>query len=163
MKEIWELVLEDGKPSGRLYDRASGAPIPSWLYFKVVEVFVRVGEKMLITRRHPDKWQGLKWEASGGGVLYGESDRASAVRELFEETGILADQNSLLYLGRSIHGSAMVESFLLVLDELPELKLQPSEVVGAMLVTRDELFDPSLELTRDTRRRCEIYKNELFD
>ena len=88
MKEIWELVDESGERCGALYDREVGGKIPRGQYFKVVEVFVRVGERVLVTRRHRDKWCGLMWEAPGGGVIGKETDRAAASRELLEETGI---------------------------------------------------------------------------
>ena len=162
MKEIWELVNADGEPSGVLRDRASGEPYPEDLYFKVVEVWVRVKDRILLTQRHPKKWAGLKWEASGGGVTLGERDVESAVRELYEETGISARECELFYLGRSVHHPAMVESFLLTLDDLPKLSLQPSEVVGARLITRAELIVMKDELTLDTYKRFRKYEQYLF-
>lgn len=162
MKEIWELVYESGEPSGIYYDRHSGEPIPEGLFFKVVEVFVRAGDRLLLTQRHPDKWQGLKWEASGGGVIAGERDSESAVRELCEETGISASEEELIYLGRYIHPPAMVESFLLCLDGEPELSLQPTEVVGAKYVTKEALSGIGDQLTKDTEIRIERYLDRIF-
>ena len=162
MKEIWELVYPDGTPSGVLYDRESGDPIPEGLCFKVCEVFVRVGAKLLLTQRHENKWQGLKWEASGGGVLMGESDADAAVRELFEETGIATSVERLKYLGRTRHGVAMIESFLLLLDTQPDLTLDPAEVVGAKYVHADGIESISDELTLGTLERLRIYFCEIF-
>ena len=92
--EIWELVDSDGNLSGVLYERGSKKPIPEGLYFRVVEVWTKIGDKLLITQRHPSKWMGLKWEVSGGGVVFGEEIRDAAVRELFEETGLTAQLDS---------------------------------------------------------------------
>ena len=162
MKEIWELVYPDGTPSGVLYDRESGDPIPTGLCFKVCEVFVRAGDRLLLTQRHPDKWQGLKWEASGGGVLMGESDVNAAARELREETGIAVSSDRLKYLGRTLHGVAMVESFLLLLTSDPLLTLDPAEVVGAKYVLPSEIDGIARELTGGTLERLRLYFSEIF-
>lgn len=162
MKEFWELVTADGNSSGILYDRNCGEPIPDGMFFKVSEVFVKVGNRLLITQRHPDKWAGLMWEASGGGVLAGETTRQSAARELFEETGISTSPDRLIYLGRTTHKAAMVESFLLVLKEKPTLALQPTEVVDAKFVTRRQLIAMEAELTPDTVKRCKLFSRKIF-
>lgn len=159
--EIWELVYPDGSLSGVKYDRESGDPIPSGLCFKVCEVYVTVGEDLLLGQRHPDKWSGLLWEASGGGVLMGESDRGAAARELFEELGIKAEENELVYLGRSMHGVAMVESFLLPLESEPRLTLQPSEVVGSRYVKFSDIEKIKDDLTPGTYERFNLYRERI--
>ncbi len=159
--EIWELVYPDGRLSGVCYDRESGDPIPQGLCFKVVEVYVTVGQRLLLGQRHPDKWSGLLWEASGGGVLRGEGDRDAAARELSEEMGISVGADELIYLGRSMHGVAMVESFLLPLESEPRLTLQPSEVVGSKYVGFDEIEVLKDELTVGTYERFKIYREKI--
>ena len=111
--EIWELVDADGNSTGTLYERGSKSEIPEGLFFRVVEVWVRLGNILLVTQRHPSKWMGLKWEVTGGGVVVGETVREAAVRELYEETGIKAGQNDISELGVRKFGAAMVFSFIL--------------------------------------------------
>ena len=48
---------------------------------------------ILITKRHPKKPFGGKWEVTGGSVLAGETSLHGAVRELEEETGLHAAES----------------------------------------------------------------------
>ena len=158
--EIWELVNRRGECSGVLYDRESGKEFPEGLYFRVVEVWVRVGERLLVTRRHPGKWRGLCWEVPGGGVVYGELPLESACRELAEETGIVAEASELELLGTSFHGAAMIYSYYLGLESEPMLALQASEVVDYRYVHLDEVESVG-ELTPGTRHRLAAYGDRL--
>ena len=160
--EIWELCDADGRPAGVLYDRSSGKEIPHGYHFLVSEVFVKAGELLLLTQRHPSKWAGLKWEASGGGVLRGESVSERAVRELLEETGIRASEGELIYLGRDYTGAAIVESYLLRLSEIPSLKLQPSEVVDYKYINESEIGGMIGEFTPGTRVRLDKYHTIIW-
>ena len=161
--EIWELVDSDGVPSGVLYERGSKQEIPDGLFFRVVEVWTKIGNKLLVTQRHPSKWMGLKWEVTGGGVVIGEEIREAAVRELFEETGIKAGQNEILELGIRKFGAAMVYSFLLKLDDEPHFNFDENEVVGHKLVTNFEFVEMKHEFNPGTLSRFIEYGNLIFD
>lgn len=160
--EIWELVDSDGVPSGVLYERGSKAEIPVGLYFRVVEIWVKIGEKLLVTRRHPSKWMGLKWEVTGGGVVANEIPLVSAVRELFEETGIVAEKEKLRLLGRMNFGQAMVYSYNLILQHLPEFEFDENEVVDYRLVTKEEFIRMKASFNPGTVARFERYCDEIF-
>ena len=160
--EIWELVDSCGAPSGVLYERGSKKDIPKGLYFRVVEVWTKIGDKLLVTQRHPSKWMGLKWEVTGGGVVVGEEIRDAAIRELFEETGIKAGQNDISELGVMKFGAAMVYSYLLCIDECPELNFDPSEVVDHKIVSKEELETMFDDFNSGTRLRFIEYKNRIF-
>lgn len=160
--EIWELVDEEGRATGVLYDRSSGAPISEGLYFKVVEVWARYGERILVTQRHPDKWSGLLWEVSGGGVLAGEENRVAAARELAEEVGIFVHAEELSLIGVTEHAPAMVYSYFLKLENEPALSLQESEVVAAKLVSRSELEEMIDSFTEGTRIRYSHLSDKLW-
>lgn len=162
MEEIWDLVDEKGNKVGITWARKEHSKIPKGLYHPCVEVWVRVGDKLLVTRRHPDKSEGLKYDCPGGAVLSGESMTAGAVRELSEEVGIIADEGSLSYLGSLLGYTAYAASYLIKLDELPDIRLQASEVVGYKLVTAEELEEMREELTYGTYARYGIYKEKLF-
>ena len=160
--EIWELVDSDGKPTGVLYERGSKKPIPEGLHFRVVEVWTKIGDKLLITQRHPSKWMGLKWEVSGGGVVLGEQIREAAVRELFEETGIKAGQNDISELGVLKFGAAMVYSFVLWLPETPTLNFDSREVVDHKIVTRAEFEIMKNDFNHGTWSRYIEYGDVIF-
>ena len=160
--EIWELVDAEGVPSGVLYERGSKQEIPDGLYFRVVEVWTKIGNRLLITQRHPTKWMGLKWEVTGGGIVKGEAVREAAVRELFEETGIKAGQNEIVELGVMKFGAAMVYSFLLKLDEIPDFCFDENEVVCHRLVKRSEFVEMKNEFNPGTLSRYIKYGNVIF-
>ena len=138
MSEIWELYTADGVPAGVYYRRGSSDKIPSGLYALGVEIWIKIGDdKLLLTKRHPDKVLGLRWEAPGGGVLKGESGLEGAMRELAEETGISLPKERFRLLGKKLYAEILAESYIVELDSLPTLTLQPSEVVDAMLAGED--------------------------
>ena len=162
MTEIWDLVDKGGHKVGIKWERANHASIPKGLYHPCVEVWVRVGDRMLIARRHPDKSEGLKYDAPGGAVLSGEDMRDAAVRELYEEVGISAPPESLEYLGAITSKVGYAASYLLRLDSLPKLSLQPGEVVGYRLVGRRELDEMIDELCKNCGKRYLVYRDRLF-
>jgi dATP pyrophosphohydrolase len=58
-----------------------------------VIVFVRRGDEVLAVHRSPEN--GAYWHSIAGGVEDGETYAEAAVRELHEETGLVADVASL--------------------------------------------------------------------
>ncbi len=163
MEEIWDLVDKDGKRTGIKWPRSKHDSIPEGLYHPCVEVWVRVGDRLLIARRHPDKSEGLKYDAPGGAVVSGEDELCAAARELYEEVGIFAEPQSLQRLGVVISKVGYAITYLLCLDSLPSLVLQPSEVVGYRLVSRGELDQMTDELCENCAKRYFIYRDRLFN
>ena len=162
MSEIWDLVDKDGKSVNIKWPREKHADIPEGLFHPCVEVWVRVGDKVLIAQRHPDKSEGLKYDAPGGAVVSGESLIDGAIRELFEEVGIRAEAESLKYLSAITGRKGYAVSYLLLLDELPEIRVQPTEVVGYKLVTQEELENMKEELCMECLKRYSVLKDEIF-
>lgn len=161
MAEIWDIVDSEGRDTGIRVSR-DGGNIPDGLYHPCVEIWVRVGDRLLITHRHPDKHEGLKYDVPGGAVISGESITVGAVRELSEEVGILADADSLVPLGVMTNGNVYAVSYLLCLELLPALSLQSTEVVGYRLVTKEQLEAMMDDLTWGTKNRYSIYKDKIF-
>ena len=162
MAEIWDLLDKDGNKCGVSWPRSEFDRIPEGHYFPCVEVWVKIGDKLLITQRHPDKTEGLKYDCPGGAVLSGESIYDGALRELYEEVGIATDSDSLKLMGSFIRGHAYAFSFLLRLHELPNILLQPAEVVGYRLVDRMEFEAMTDDITEGTKARYLLYKDEIF-
>ena len=77
--------------TGRVHLR--GTPWRSGEYGLVVCVWVYDGRgNLLLTRRAPQKSFAGTWENSGGAAKAGETSRQAIARELFEETGIRAEE-----------------------------------------------------------------------
>ena len=162
MAEIWDLVDKDGNYLDAKWQRGDPNKIPEGVYHPCVEVWVKINDKILITQRHPQKSEGLKYDIPGGAVVSGESILEGAVRELCEEVGRSVPADKLKLLGTTVNGDVYAASYLLTLDALPELTLQSTEVVGYMLVTQEKLEEMTDQITKGTNRRYLIYKNIIF-
>ena len=160
--EKWDLVDSSGQLLNITWDRSRHSEIPEGVYHPCVEVWVKVGDKLLITKRHPEKSEGLKFDLPGGAVVSGESAIVGALRELYEEVGIIAYAENLIKLGEMVNGNVFATSYMLSLDKLPELTLQPTEVVGYKLVTKEEFEELSPEITRGTNHRYLLYQDQIF-
>ena len=162
MAEIWDLVDKDGNKTGLTWERSNHDNIPDGVYHPCVEVWVKVGDKLLITRRHPDKSDGLKYDLPGGAVVSGEDITHGALRELWEEVGIKVEIDDLSLMGHLAFGKDFAASYIVRLPALPELRLQPTEVVSYKLVSEEEFVSMESELTKGSFRRYLIYKDQIF-
>lgn len=99
--EFNDIYDSDRNPTGRVHRR--GTPWLPGEHGLVVCVWVYDGEgKLLLTRRAKGKSYAGTWENSGGAAWAGETSRQAIRRELFEETGILTEEEEfeLLDTGR---------------------------------------------------------------
>lgn len=168
--EKWDLLDQNRKPLGRTHLR--GEPMSAGTYHNVVEVWtVNSCKEILLTLRHPDKEYGNYWENTGGSVLAGERSSQGAVRELFEETGIEAEQNDLLLLGCRREEEAFVDTYIVRKDvDLTELVMQDGETIDAQWVTLvklDELIfseriaKPNVDRLQPIRKKFEDFLNHV--
>ena len=88
----WNDIYDEHRNlTGRLHQR--GTPWQPGEYGAVVCVWVYDGRgQLLLTRRAKGKSFAGTWENSGGAVQAGETSRQAIARELFEETGIRAEE-----------------------------------------------------------------------
>ena len=162
--ELWDLTDENGRVNGQTFIRDSGERIPEGMYHVVVEIWVTVSDgRVLLTQRHPRKFNGLKWECTCGSSLAGETPAVAAARELGEEVGINVPPESLAHLGRIVYNNYIVESFHLTLDQPREITMQAEEVVGARYVPIDRLSDYWGRMSENSRRHFKRYEKVLSD
>ncbi len=138
--ELWDLYDIDRNPLGRTHQR--GTPGVRGEYHVVVSIWtVDSQNRVLLTLRDSAKESFPDhWENTGGSVLSGESSISAAVRELEEETGILAREDELVLVGSEITRDSFVDHYLLRRDlSLGDVRLQPGETADAKWVTLDEL------------------------
>jgi len=133
-------------------------------YHIVVEVWTVDSDKnVLVTLRDPTKEEyPNKWENTGGSALAGETSRQAAVRELREETGIIAAEDELSFLGTCQEHSAFVDIYLLRRNiPISQLTMQEGETVDAKWVSIEQLDamirDESLALPTG-KRLAEVRK-----
>lgn len=119
-----------------------GQPIPEGMYHLVCDIIVRhIDGSYLIMQRDARKHHGLMWEATAGGsALQGETPVQCAMRELREETGIVAE--SLQEVGRTRERQSYYVEFLCVTDRPKNsVTLQEGETVAYKWITRQQLLD----------------------
>ena len=138
--EVWDLYDESRNFFGKQHIR--GEAIPDGEYHLVVEIFtVNKDGKLLLTQRDAAKTYSFLWECTGGSVIAGESSVIGAVRELEEETGLVANPQELYHIGTLKKNNHFLDSYIWRSKknlELTDLKLQAGEVRSAKFVTLDE-------------------------
>lgn len=138
--EKWDLFDKKRQLLNRIHNRQD--TIQPGEYHIVVGIWtVNNNNEILLTLRHPnkEKYPNL-WENSGGCILSGETSKAGAIRELFEETGIAANENELFLLGSKKEKTAFVDTYIIRKNvSLSELTLQEGETVDVQWVTLDKL------------------------
>ncbi len=128
-------------------------------YGLVVCVWVYDGDgNLLLTRRAQGKSFAGTWENSGGAVRAGETSREAIARELFEETGIRADQTEfeLFETGRDRRTHY---DFYCLKRNIPveEIVLQPGETDGVKWVS----FEQVHKMIR-RHKICRIISQQFF-
>ncbi len=138
--ELWDVYDAGRGLTGKLHRR--GDPMAQGQYHLIVFVWVFNGRgDVLLTKRAPEKehFPNL-WENTGGSALAGETALQAIRRELFEETGIAADESEFTWLSSFREHSAFCDIFALVKDvPCTVLTMQPGETCDARWVTRGEL------------------------
>lgn len=162
MPELWELYDGEKRPTGKTMLR--GQPVPEGYWHIVVGIWtVTADGRLLLTRRHPDKAWGLQWENTGGSVVAGEDSLHGALRELREETGLVADPEHVRLLSSEKTDRFFFDNYLYLCPERePRLTLQPEEVVEACFVElseldawKERLCPPALERLKENRGAIE--------
>lgn len=137
--EFNDIYDENRRPTGRLHRR--GDRWRKGEFGLVVCVWVYDGHgKLLLTRRAPEKSFAGTWENSGGAVKAGETSRQAIVRELFEETGIRAEEDEFELLDSGKDNSAFYDYYCLRRNvAIEDIVLQPGETAAAKWVTFEEV------------------------
>lgn len=141
MSELWDLVTLDKQRTGYVINREDAEKINTGLYHLTVRVWVKNKEgNILLTQRHENREDGLLWENTGGSVIIHEASTEGAVRELYEETGILVDKNELIYLGDRVGTNYIAESYMVKLKSSCAIILQQDEVVDAVFLDINDVY-----------------------
>ena len=129
------------RPVGRVHLR--GTPWQEGEYGLAVFVWVYDGHgRLLLTRRAPEKTAAGTWENTGGAAKAGEYSRQAIARELFEETGIRAEEGEFLLLDSECSENMHHDHYALRRETpLRAIVLLPGETVDARWLTFSEVHD----------------------
>lgn len=133
---------------------------------EVVGCFVEYDGKILLLERNPEKSEGSMFCTPGGKVDKEDASREHAVaRELFEETGLKINPDDFknfttFYVTHDHTGKHyLYHKYRLILDELPEVTLSPSEHINFTWVTPEEALALPLIFDEDNCIKHEyVYK-----
>ena len=140
-KETWDVMTEDGTPTGRTVFRGDNT-LKCGEYHLVVHIWiVSSSGNFLIQRRAEDKkLMPGEWAATGGAAISGENSFEAASREVQEELGISSTPNTLKKLARIKRRNSLLDVWVIMTDRpAEELILQESEVSEARWVTKHNL------------------------
>lgn len=145
MAELWDAY--DNK-FNRINDitLVRGEPIPDGIYHLVCEIIVKhIDGTFLLMQRDYQKHHGGMWEVTAGGsALKGETPLLGAIRELKEETGLVAtDIKEIKRIVHDVHHSLYVV-YLCVTDcEKDAIVLQEGETIAYKWIDRKSLVKMS--------------------
>ncbi|MBQ2855443.1 MAG: NUDIX domain-containing protein [Oscillospiraceae bacterium] len=130
--EFNDIYDENRQLTGRVHQR--GTHWKQGEYGLVVCVWVYDGHgHLLLTRRAKGKSFAGTWENSGGAAKAGETSRQAIARELFEETGIRAEESEFEFLGTDRDRYSFYDFYCLKRQiKLQDIVLLPGETDDVM-------------------------------
>ncbi len=139
--ELWDAYNADGTKAG--FDLVRGEDIPEGYFHGVSEVFVmhEDGDILVMQRAFTKPNSPGKYETGGGGsLLKGESFYEGAVRELYEETGVVAKELKELYC--EVFGECIYQGYLCITDmDKDKVTLQEGETIAYKWVNKEEFLE----------------------
>lgn len=139
--ELNDIYDENRNLTGRIHRR--GTKWGPGEYGLVVCVWIYDGKgNLLMTRRAQEKSFAGTWENSGGAARAGETSRQAIRRELFEETGIRAEEEDFEFLRTTRDSHAFYDHYCLKFQvSLEQIVLLPGETDGVKWVSHAEVHE----------------------
>lgn len=163
--EYRELYDENRQPLGIAITKSD--PVPPNAYMLTVGIWIVNDRKqVLLTRRSLEKrYAPGMWENPAGHVQKGETCEDAIIRELREETGIMARKENIHHLGTARVWPYFGDNYVVRMNvDLADVKLQPGETCDVKWATLAEL-DHMLqngEMARSTLDHMAFYR-EAFE
>ena len=165
--EFNDIYDKDRNLTGRVHRR--GTRWHPGEYGLVVCVWVYDGKgNVLLTRRAKGKSFAGTWENSGGAAQTGENSRQAIARELFEETGIRAEEDEFELIGSDRDRNTHFDFYCIKrTTPLTKIVLLPGETDGVQWAS----FEQVREMVRTgeicriigrqyMRQECELVKRQ---
>jgi len=154
--EFNDIYDKERNLTGRTHRR--GTPWKKGEYGLVVCVWVYDGQgKLLLTRRAPEKSFAGTWENSGGAALAGENSLQAIIRELREETGIIAAAEEFELLASSRDRIAHYDFYCLRRGSDTKVTLQPGETDAYQWVTFAQVHEMIAQ-----KQICKVIANQFL-
>lgn len=140
MREIWDLLDENGNKTGKIFER--GTPFPEGYYHLGVDVWiVNAKNEILIQKRSPNKRNSPNvWAMTGGSNLKGETSLQTIEREVKEELGITLNVQDLQLMTCYKTGNVWLDEYFVRQEvDLKDIVMQPEEVCDVKWATYEEV------------------------
>ena len=139
--EFNDIYDKNRRLTGRVHLR--GTPWQPGEYGLVVCVWVYDDAgRLLLTRRAPGKSFAGTWENSGGAAQAGEDSRQAIARELFEETGIRAEEQEFKLMTSGQDRNVFYDFYCLKKNvALEDIVLLPGETDDVKWVTFEQVHE----------------------
>ena len=156
--EFNDVYDKDRNLTGRIHRR--GSKWAAGEFGVVVCVWIYDGRgNLLMTRRAQQKSFAGTWENSGGAARAGETSRQAIRRELFEETGIRAEEEEFEFLRTTQDNHCFYDHYCLKSQvSLEEIVLLPGETDAVKWVT----FEQVREMIRK-KEICQIIAQQFLE
>lgn len=166
-EEMWDAYDRDEKPLGYQVPRSMAKSLPEGVYHIVVMVYTRREDgRILVTQRARNKTYPLKWEVTGGSILAGETPVQGAIRELFEETGIEAEESALTPIYRHVDDvrHTIYYSYQTQIPVDTEIHLQMGETMDVDFLLPDDFVSLVLSdrFVPSEQGRFKLHQSEIM-
>lgn len=159
--EMRDVFLRDGTFTGRSIAKHTPMQKGWYLLHAIIIMKTENGGYIMQQRSLKAKYSPGEWDVTGGGVTSGETSAQAAVREAFEELGVVAEESNLVHMLREItewgedYGmicdtyAARVktpEQFRIAGREVNDVKIVPfEEFINTVTYNKTEAFRAMLE------------------
>lgn len=163
MSEIWDLLDEEGRQTGRTMQK--GEPIPEGLFHRGADVWiVNSKHQILIQKRSPKKRLSPNvWAMTGGSVIKGETSLQTIERETFEELGICLNLQDLQLVKTYRVEEVWLDEYIIRQEiDLNDIVMQEDEVCDVKWATCAEI-EELLETGQFLKNRWEFVRELVRD
>ena len=159
--ELFDILDKDGNPTGLTAPK--GTRLQDGQYYLGVHVYVfnSALEFLLQQRAYHKAFLPGGWDIVCEHNIAGETSKDGAIRGVKEELGLQIPEDTMHFAGRMIWESYhhIVDIYFAKTDFImDELTLPPSEVIGAKLISKNEMLD----FVSNMRHRPEEYRQHVL-
>lgn len=137
--EYFDVVDCNGNKLG--YKKTRDEKLDNNEFFPVISVLsYNSNKEILITRRSSNKSYPHLWDVTSGGILTGENEYDSVIRELLEEVGINVIKSDLLFISKGPCDNSIYRYFFICNISDKKIKIDNFEVDSYMFLDIDEFI-----------------------
>ena len=139
--ELWDVYDKNRNLTGKVHRR--GDFMAPGEYHLVVHIWLQNSKgEFLITKRSPNKGFPNMWEPTGGSALAGDDSLTAAMREVREETGLIADPKNGQRILTKRRDDNFLDVWLFRQDfDLEDVVLLEGETCDKMYASIDEILE----------------------